>query len=249
MDANIRILAKVGAAVITEADVTAAIASMGQKAQAYNSPEGRRAILEQLVNKQLLIAEAKRNFYEADPSFQAQLAKIKDELLANFAIEKALASVKVDEAEVKQFYEDHKSEMVSGDTVEASHILVDSEAKANEIAADIAAGKITFEDAARQYSSCPSSAEGGSLGEFGRGQMVPEFDAAVFAMNVGDISAPVKTQFGYHLIKLTNRKAAAEIPYEQIKAQLAQQVLADKQQKAYTSKINQLKIMIPVDLY
>ena len=77
MDANIRILAKVGQAVITEADVTATIAGMGQKAQAYNSPEGRRAILDQLINKQLLVAEAKRNFYEADPIFQAQLTKLK----------------------------------------------------------------------------------------------------------------------------------------------------------------------------
>ena len=248
MDANIRILAKVGQAVITEADVTAAIAGMGAKAQAYNSPEGRRAILDQLINKQLLIAEAKRNFFEADPAFQAQLAKLKDELLANFAVEKAIAGVKVDEAEVKQFYEDHKAEL-SDETVEASHILVDSEAKANEIAADIAAGKITFEDAARQYSSCPSSAEGGSLGAFGRGQMVPEFDAAVFAMQVGEISAPVQTQFGYHLIKLTAKHEPTAIPYEQVKAQLAQQVLAEKQQKAYTSKINQLKIMIPVDRY
>lgn len=249
MDANIRILAKVGAAVITEADVTAAIASMGQKAQAYNSPEGRRAILDQLINKQLLIGEAKRNFYEADPAFQAQMAKLKDELLANFAIEKALAGVKVDEAEVKQFYEEHKSELVAGDTVEASHILVDTEEKANEIAADIKAGKISFEDAAKQYSSCPSSAEGGALGEFGRGQMVPEFDTAVFSMEIGEISGPVQTQFGYHLIKLTGKKEAAAVPFEQIKAQLTQQVLAEKQQKAYTSKINQLKIMIPVDLY
>lgn len=249
MDANIRILAKVGTAVITDGDVTAAIAGMGQKAQAYNSPEGRRAILDQLINKQLLIAEAKRNFFEADPAFQAQLTKLKDELLANFALEKALANVKIDDAEIKQFYEDHKDELVADATVEASHILVDTEEKANEIAADIAAGKITFEDAARQYSSCPSSAEGGALGAFGRGQMVPEFDAAVFAMEVGEISGPVKTQFGYHLIKLTAKNDAAAIPFEQIKPQLAQQVLAEKQQKAYTSKINQLKIMIPVDLY
>jgi len=249
MDANIRILARVGGVAITEADVTEAIAGMGPKAQAYHSPEGRRAILDQLINRQLLLAEAKRNFYEADPAFQAQMAKIKDELLANFALEKALAGVRLDEAEVKQFYEEHKSEMMADETVEASHILVDSEAKANEIAADIAAGKITFADAAKQYSSCPSSAEGGSLGAFGRGQMVPEFDRAVFAMEVGEISGPVQTQFGYHLIQLNAKHEPEEIPYEKIKAQLAQQVMADKQQKAYTSKINQLKIMIPVDLY
>ena len=249
MDANNRMLAKVGSIIITEAEVEAAIASMGQKAQAYRSPEGRRAVLEKLINKQLLLGEARRNLYEADPAFKAQLAQIKEELLANFALEKALADVKVTDADVEAFYEEHKSEFVTGETVEASHILVDSEEQAEQILADIKAEKITFADAAKQYSSCPSSAQGGALGAFGHGQMVPEFDAAAFAMEVGEISAPVKTQFGYHLIQLTAKHEAAALPLEQIKGQIAQEVLAEKQQKAYTSKINQLKIMIPVDIY
>ena len=127
--------------------------------------------------------------------------------------------------------------------------MVDSEEKAAEILADIKAEKITFSDAAKQFSSCPSSAQGGALGAFGHGQMVPEFDTAVFAMEVGEISAPVKTQFGYHLIQLTAKNESAVVPLAQIKGQIAQEVLAEKQQKAYTSKINQLKIMIPVDIY
>jgi len=68
MDANNRMLAKVGSVIITEAEVNAAIASMGPKAQAYNSPEGRRAVLEKLINRQLLLGEARRNLYEADPA-------------------------------------------------------------------------------------------------------------------------------------------------------------------------------------
>ena len=162
-------------------------------------------------------------------------------MLANFAIEKALNSVTVKEED--------KSEFVSGESVEASHILVDTEEKANEILAEIKAGTVTFEDAAKEHSSCPSSANGGALGEFGRGQMVPEFDSAVFAMNVGEISEPVKTQFGYHLIKLTNKKESSEIPYEQIKDRLYQMAMSEKQRAAYNSKINQLKIMFPVDIF
>ena len=249
MDMNMKILARVGAVAITEAEVDATIAALGQRGQAYNTPEGRKAILEQLINKNLFLAEAKRNFYEADPKFKADLARIKDEMLANFAIEKAIAGVNVTEDEVKKFYEENKSEFVNGESVEASHILVDSEEKAEEILAEIKEGKISFEEAARQHSSCPSAQRGGALGEFTHGQMVPEFDQAAFAMNEGEISAPVKTQFGYHLIKVTGKKEASEIPYAQIKAQLMQQVLADKQQKAYTSKVNQLKILFPVDMY
>lgn len=249
MDMNSKILAKVDSVVITEADVDATIAALGQRGEAYNNPQGRKAVLEQLINKNLMLCEAKKNLYEYDPKFKAELAKIKDEMLANFAIEKAISSIKVSEDEAKKFYEDHKAELVGGETVDASHILVDSADKANEILASINDGKITFEDAAKEYSSCPSKEKGGNLGEFGRGQMVPEFDTAVFDMEVGEVKGPVQTQFGYHLIKLNKKNEAKEIPYEDIKPQLMQKVLSDKQQAAYASKLNQLKILFPVDIF
>jgi len=249
MDVNSKIVAKVGLSVITEDEVDAMIEALAQRGQNLNTPEGRKAVIDQLVNKHLFLSEAKKNFYEADPAFKAELAKLKDDMLANFAIEKALNSVTVKEEEVQKLYDEHKSEFMAGESVEASHILVDTEEKANEILAEIKAETISFEDAARKYSSCPSSSNGGALGEFGRGQMVPEFDTAVFAMNVGEVSEPVKTQFGYHLIKLTNKKEAAEVPYAQMRERLYQMVLSEKQRAAYNSKVNQLKIMFPVDIF
>lgn len=249
MDKTSKILAKVGGIAITEADVDATITALGARGQGYNTPQGRRAVLEQIVAKQLFLAEAKKNLYENDAKFKADLAVVKEEMLANFAIEKAISSVKVTDDEVKAFYDEHKSEFAAPESVEASHILVDSEEKAKEILADIKAGKISFADAAKANSSCPSSEQGGSLGQFAKGQMVPEFDAAVFAMKVGDISEPVKTQFGYHLIHLTAKNEAAEVPFEQIKDKLAQNVLTNKQQEAYASKLNQLKILFPVDMF
>lgn len=164
-----------------------------------------------------------------------------------YAIGKCVESIRVTEDETKAYYESHKDEMNSGETVNASHILVDSEEKANELLAAITAGTITFEDAARENSSCPSSAEGGCLGDFGRGQMVPEFDSACFEMEAGEVRGPVKTQFGYHLIRLNKKNDAEVIPYNEVRAQIQQQVLQEKQQAAYQSKINQLKIMYPVD--
>ncbi len=244
-----KVLAKVGSVVITEADVNETIAALGQRGAGYNTPEGRRAVLDQLVAKNLFLAEAKKNFYEGDPKFKADLAKIKDEMLANFAIEKALSAVKVTDDEVKKFYDEHKSEFIAGESVEASHILVDEEEKAKVLLVNIRNGKVSFEDAAKANSSCPSKEKGGALGNFTRGQMVPEFENAAFAMNVGDISEPVKTQFGYHIIKVTNKTEAKEIPYEEIKPRLEQKVLADKQQAAYSSKLNQLKILFPVDTF
>ncbi len=245
---NLQILARVNGQPITSAEVDAAIIAMGAKGERYNNPEGRRMVLDQLINKKLFLADAAKNLYEYDPKFKAEFQKIKEDMLANFAIAKAVENVKVTDDEAKKFFEDNKSELVSGETVNASHILVDSEEKANDILAKINAGEISFEDAARANSSCPSSEQGGNLGEFTRGQMVPEFDEACFSMEVGEIRGPVKTQFGFHLIKLNAKNEAQPLEYETIADQIKQKLASDKQQEAYRSKINQLKILYPVDI-
>lgn len=86
----------------------------------------------------------------------------------------------------------------------ARHILVSTEESCNEIKARIEAGA-DFADCARQHSQCPSGKQGGELGEFGRGQMVREFDEVVFGAEVGKVHGPIKTQFGYHLVEITKR--------------------------------------------
>ena len=86
----------------------------------------------------------------------------------------------------------------------ARHILVDTEEKCNELKAAIEGGA-DFADIARDNSSCPSGRNGGDLGEFGPGMMVPEFDKVVFSAEVGTVQGPVKTQFGYHLLEVTSR--------------------------------------------
>ena len=88
----------------------------------------------------------------------------------------------------------------------ASHILVEDEQVCKDLKAQIEAGDTTFAEAAASYSQCPSGNEGGALGSFGPGQMVPEFDTVVFNGEVGKIHGPVKTQFGYHLIDITSRE-------------------------------------------
>ncbi|WP_119395752.1 peptidylprolyl isomerase [Salinibius halmophilus] len=86
----------------------------------------------------------------------------------------------------------------------ARHILVSTEAQCNELKAQIAAGT-DFADVAKQHSQCPSGAQGGDLGEFGPGMMVPEFDKVVFSAPIKEVQGPVQTQFGYHLLEVTSR--------------------------------------------
>ena len=244
-----KILATVGGMPITEDDVNEFLAGLGQRGQSYNNPEGRKVILEQLIGNKLLLLDAKRNLLEAEPAFKAELAKIKDNLLASYAAEKALSLVTVSDADAEKYYEENREQFITEESVNASHILVETEELALELLSKIQSGEISFEQAALENSTCPSKANGGNLGDFGKGQMVPEFDTAVFAMEVGAISsAPVKTQFGYHLIKLNSKKDAEAMPYAEIKDEIKNALLGEKKRNAYQSKINQLKILYPVDM-
>ncbi len=246
---NSKILASVSGINITEDDVTNAIVSMGQRGQSLMNPQGKQLMLEQLINRALILASARRELVEFDPEFKNQLAILKDELLTKFQINKILKDVKVTEEEVKKYFEENQEQFNRGETVNASHILVESEEKANQIKDEIENGSITFEEAAKKYSSCPSGESGGNLGEFSKGRMVKEFEDAAFSLETGVVSVPVKTQFGFHLIKVLAKSESSMLGFDEVKDQIKEQLLADKQEKAYASKINQLKILFPIDKF
>lgn len=246
---NSKILATVMGKAITQSDVDEFIATLGQNGESYKNPQGYAIILDELINQQLLLLDASRNFYEADPVFKAQLNKAKESLLINFAIQKAVENVNVTDSDAKSYYDANKDKFVTGPMLNASHILVDNEESAKNIKNQIVNNEITFEDAAKKYSKCPSSERGGNLGDFAKGQMVPEFENACFSMNAGDISEPVKTEFGYHIIRLNSKTDSQPINFENIKPQIKEHLIADKQKSAYQSKINQLKILYQVDKY
>ena len=128
-----------------------------------------------------------------------------------------------------------------GETVQAKHILTDSEEKCNDILDAIVNGEKTFEDAAKEFSTCPSKERDGDLGEFGKGQMVKEFEDAAFAAEIGHVVGPVKTQFGYHLIKVEKKNEASVVEFEQIKENLRTNLLQQKQSIAYNQKVEEMK--------
>lgn len=244
-----KVLASVGGNAIYQSEVDEVVRMYASRGQNYDNPQGREAILQQLIDKKLLVLDAKKNLMEHNAEFKAELEKMKNEMLANFNIQKSLEKAEVKDDEVKAYYDENKAQFVRGASVAASHILVDSEEKANEIKAKIEAGEVSFEDAARENSSCPSGQNGGALGEFTHGQMVPEFDEAAFSMEVGELRGPVKTQFGFHIIKVTAKNEESEMSYDEVKGQIKNFLLGEKRQKAYDSKINQLKIVFPVDKF
>ncbi|MGN1347145.1 MAG: peptidylprolyl isomerase [Eubacteriales bacterium] len=244
-----KILASVGGKPITDMDVDMMLAQMGQRAQPYNNPQGRAMILDQLINRRLFLMDAQKNLYEREPAFKEQLTRVKEEMLSNYAVQKAVERVRVTDDEAKKYFEENPGQFAPEMTFNASHILVDSEEAAADLAEKIRSGEISFEDAAVRYSTCPSGKNGGSLGEFGHGQMVPEFEAACEALEEGEMSAPVQTQFGWHLIKLVSKGMGKEVRYADVAENLKAALLEQKQQAAYQSKINQLKILFPVDKF
>ena len=240
-------LAIVNTKPIYDSDIDEVIAGMGERGEGYDSPQGRAAVLEQLIAQKLFLADAMRNLYEREPAFKAELARIKEQLLTQYAISKAVDNITVTDIEARKFFDEHRDLFTSQPVVSASHILMSDEDKAKALMAQINSGEITFEDAARRYSSCPSAQQGGSLGEFGRGQMVPEFEQAAFDMEIGELRGPIKTRFGYHIIRLDGKKQSDPITFDQACDQIKARLFDEKRQKAYQSKVNQLKILYPVE--
>ncbi|MDL2311206.1 peptidyl-prolyl cis-trans isomerase, partial [Peptostreptococcaceae bacterium OttesenSCG-928-C18] len=106
-----------------------------------------------------------------------------------------------------------------------------------------------FEEAAFEFSTCPSKEKGGSLGQFARGQMVPEFEEAAFAANVGELVGPIKTQFGYHIIKVDEKIEEGFAPLEEVKAEVTRQLTGLKQQEVYLNRAKDLSKKYKVEKF
>ncbi len=230
-----KVLAVVNGREITEMDVQKTLQGLGQAAMNYQGPEGQKKLVDELVNQELFFAEAMASEMDKNEQFIAEMKEVRENMLKQFFVRQLLADVNVSEEEVEAYYNENKSEFTKPAQAKASHILVDTEEQAKEIKAEIEGG-LSFEEAAGKYSKCPSNAKGGDLGFFGQGQMVPEFETAVFDMEVGQMSAPVQTQFGFHLIKKTDAQEAGQATFGEVRQNIAQQLTVKKQNEAYYGK-------------
>ncbi|MBF4694128.1 peptidylprolyl isomerase [Fusibacter ferrireducens] len=244
-----KVLVKVNGREITENDLNAFFATLGQQVQGqFQGEQGKARLLDELVYQELFYAEAVESDVENTPAFKAELDKMKESLLKQFNIKALIDSVEVTEEEAKAFYDANPQYFESQEQVKASHILVDTEEEAQKIKAEIDGG-LNFEEAASKYSSCPSSEKGGDLGFFQKGQMVPEFEKVAFELAENVVSEPVKTQFGYHIIvkKGTQPGGVQELPM--VINQIMQQLLIQKQNEAYLSKVEALKSKYTIERF
>ena len=226
---------------ITEQELKDLIANYSPEQQIYlSSPQAKDEVLEQLIGFYLFAKMAEEEKIKESKEYKETLAKMENELASHMAATSVIDKVTLEDGEAKAFYDNNPAQFTADAQVKAKHILVEKEEDANKIADEIKAGK-TFEDAAKEYSTCPSKEKGGDLGYFGKGQMVPEFEKAAFEAVIGEVSAPVKTQFGYHLILVEDKKEAQVMDFESVKNQLEEKLLQQKKQSAYMETLKDLE--------
>lgn len=236
-----KLLATVEDVEIHESDVDAYLKSMNpQMAMQFQGDEGKQHILNELIRQELLLKDALDQNMDEEEEFKKAFKDTKNSLLKSYNFSKVIEGAEVSEEHMKAFYEENKQFFKQPESVHAAHILVDDEAKAREIAKQLEEGA-DFETLAKEESSCPSKERGGDLGTFGRGQMVPEFDKKVFSMKDGEISEPVKTEFGYHIIHRIEGTPEASRSYDEVKGEINMELMRRKQQELYLNKVDELE--------
>ncbi len=213
--------------------------------------EFRKQVLQQLIAKELVYEDAKKTGVLKTEEFATEYKKVQENVKKELAIQlwqkQQLDAVKVSNKELKSYYDKNKEEFNEKESVHARHILVENESDAKSIIAELkslSGDKLQakFIELAKAKSTGPSGPKGGDLGFFGPGQMVPEFNAKVFSMNVGTVtSSPVKTQFGYHVIYLQEKKAGKARGFTEVKAFIEQRLKMEKFKEIMKAKMESLK--------
>jgi peptidyl-prolyl cis-trans isomerase C len=229
---------------ITRTDFEAAVKTLPEQYQQFALGQGRKQFAEDFLRLKLLAAEGKKNGLENDPEVLKQLGMVRENLVATAQLSRIEKSVTVSDADLKAAYDSNNKDY---EQLHARHILIafkgspaaqagkkelteeEAKAKAEDIHKKLLAGAKFDELAKAESDDTGSGSTGGDLGTFGRGQMVPEFEAVAFATKPGEISPVVRTQFGYHIIKVESHD---NTPFEQVKPRLEKDLHQKKVQDA-----------------
>ncbi|MDO6459442.1 peptidylprolyl isomerase [Granulosicoccaceae sp. 1_MG-2023] len=233
------VIATVNDTEITRAELDSVAGQLGARGQQIDQAR----LTDELVNMELMRQEAVKRGLEKDPEVQSQLELLKKRVLANAAVSALNDEISVSEDDVKQEYETQVAQMDLKE-FKASHILLEDEESAKAVIAELNDGA-DFAETAKAKSTGPSGPNGGDLGWFNSRSMVPEFSAAVAAMEKGAISdAPVKTQFGYHVILLEDIRETEPPQLEQVRGEIE----AMLKQKALSEKIDAMRESADIEL-
>jgi peptidyl-prolyl cis-trans isomerase C len=235
----------VGTEKITKSTFELIIASLNEQQRAQlQSPEARRSLAEQIAELKVMAQEARARHLDSTPAVQTKVAMQGEQVLAN-AVYQDMLTGKIDDAALMEYYNAHKADW---EEAKGRHILIrmtgskvplrdgqkeltmdEALAKTKELRAKIVAGADFAAVAKAESDDTGSGENGGDLGSFTRGQMIGEFDDAAFSLPIGEVSQPIKTEYGYHLIKIDERKAAK---FEDVRGEIEQQIRPEMGSKA-----------------
>ena len=229
------VLATVGDDEITEGDLLLAAEELQAELQSIPADQRRAFLLTVMIDMKLMAEAAREDGLADTDSFARRLAYLEEQALRREFFNQ-IVETEVTEEAIQAAYDELVADFTPEPEVRARHILVPTEEEANEIRAEIEEGR-DFADAATEYGTDGTRSNGGDLGYFGAGMMVAEFEEAAFALEVGELSQPVQSQFGWHLIQLEDRRLSEAPPLDQVRQQVAQQVLY----QSYEAAIEEIK--------
>jgi peptidyl-prolyl cis-trans isomerase C len=229
-------VARVNGVEIRQSDIALAEEDVGAEMQGA-SPEAKREHLIGYLADIVMVTQAadKKNLAES-PDFKRRLSFLRNKLLMGFELQQETKAAITDEL-LRQTYEDAVRSMSGEEEVRARHILVETEDEAKAILEQIKAGA-DFATLAKEKSKDPGGAEGGDLGFFTKDQMVPQFSEVAFKMYPGQLSNPVKTQFGWHIIQVEEKRSKQPPEFDKVKDQIENYV-ARKVQTEFIAKLRQ----------
>jgi peptidyl-prolyl cis-trans isomerase C len=206
---------------VTSADVTREIERLPPPSRSYLAvPERRKQFVENMVMNDLLFDEGQRAGYDKDAEIQHQVDDLRKRLVVQRVMRQYQTPPTISDEQVRAYYDAHP-DLYSTTQIRASHILVKDEDTAKQVLAELKEHPDKFAELASSKSTDTTSArKGGDLGLFGQGRMVPEFERVAFSLKSGETSDIVKTQYGYHIIKVTERQEGERKPFDQVKEQI-----------------------------
>lgn len=242
-DAKDPVIAKINGVEVTKSELALAEGNIDPQLSQLPPEQKQLAALTAIVDAKLIAAKAKVEKLDETADFKARLQFIIERELHNAYFKKHIVDA-VTDAEIKARYDAEIAKMPKEEEIRARHILVKTEEEAKAIIKELDAGK-DFAELAKAKSTDPNKSDGGDLGYFKKGQMVPEFEAAAFALEKGKYSeTPVKSQFGYHVIKVEDKRVAAPPPLDKVKDQVKQVVMRDKYMELLKTSKDGAKIEI-----
>jgi peptidyl-prolyl cis-trans isomerase C len=214
----------------------------------YKLQLDKSMVLDQMISEALLIQEAKVKNFEEDEKVAEQIKKSTEQILVQALIQKdILDKVLVSDEEVEKYYETNKDNFTEKEQVHLFNILVKTEEEAQAILEQLKAGE-DFSEIAKTKSTGPSAAQGGDMELISKGSTIPEIDEAVFALNIGELTDIIKSDYGFHILKVTEKKPESIKTLEEVKDEIMQTLLPEKQKDAFDNLLTELKSKVEIEI-